>query len=99
MAFIQIIEVTTTHLDEIEGLMDQWVSKTEGRRKTERSTLTADRDRPNTYVQIVEFPSYQEAMDNSNLPETTDFAQKLNSLCENPPTFRNLDVRRVDDLS
>lgn len=99
MAFIQIIEVTTTRLDEIQSLMDDWVTKTEGKRKTHRSTLTADRDRPDTYMQIVEFGSYEEAMVNSNLPETGEFAEKLTKLCHTPPVFRNLDVRRVDDLS
>jgi hypothetical protein len=99
MAFIQIIEVTTTHLDEIQSLMEEWISKTKGKRKTHRSTLTADRDRPDTYVQIVEFPSFEEAMANSNLPETSDFAARLIKLCDGPPVFRNLDVRRVDDLA
>ena len=32
MAFIQIIEITTTHPEQIQGLMDEWVAKTEGRR-------------------------------------------------------------------
>lgn len=48
--------------------MDEWVTKTEGKRKTSRSTLTADRDQPNTYLQIVAFPSYEEAMANSSFP-------------------------------
>lgn len=99
MSFIQIIEITTTRLDEIEALMDEWVTQTEGKRKTHRATLTADRDRPDTYLQIVEFPSYEAAMANSDLPETGDFAQRLVKLCEAPPVFRNLDVRRVDDLT
>ena len=38
-------------------------------------------------------------MDNSNLPETSEFAEKLGKLCDTPPTFRNLDVRRVHDLT
>ncbi len=99
MSFIQLIEVTTTRLDEIQPLMDEWVTRTEGKRTTSRSTLTADRDRPDTYVQIVEFPSYEAAMDNSKLAETTEFAEKLARLCDGPPVFRNLDVRRVDDLT
>jgi hypothetical protein len=99
VAFIQIIEVTTTAIDEIQALMDQWVASTEGKRKTQRSTLTTDKDRPDTYVQIVEFPSYEEAMANSALPETTEFAERLAKLCDAPPVFRNLEVRRVDDLS
>jgi hypothetical protein len=99
MAFIQIIEVTTTRLEEIQELVEQWSAKTEGRRTAYRSTLTADRDRPGTYVQIVEFPSYQEAMANSGLPETSEFAERLAGLCDSPPVFRNLDVQRVDTFS
>src|SRR5690242_13065564 len=94
--FVQIIEITTTRLDDIEALMEEWVTKTEGRRKAHRGVLTSDRERPNTYVQIVEFPSYEEAMANSNLPETSQFAEQLTKLCDGPPTFRNLDLRRVD---
>ena len=77
MTFIQIIEVTTTRPEEMQELVKEWSAKTEGRRTAYRSTLTADRDRPNTYVRIVEFPSYQEAMTNSGLPETAEFAEKL----------------------
>ena len=53
-----------------------------------------DRDRANTYVQIVEFPSYEEAMANSELPDTAEVATRLAELCDGPPTFRNLDVTR-----
>ncbi len=96
MRFIQSFEFTTTRIDEIEALMDKWVAKSEGRRKVDRSFLSADRDRPQTYVQIVEFPSYEGAMQNSALPETAEFAQRLAELCEEPPRFRNLDLVRTD---
>ena len=99
MAFIQIIEITTSRPEQIQELVGEWTAKTEGRRTASRSTLTADRDQPNTYVQIVEFPSYQEAMANSSLPETAELAEKLARLCDSPPIFRNLDVRQVDNFS
>jgi len=35
-------------------------------------------------------------MANSNLPETGEFAERLAELCDGPPAFRNLDVRRVE---
>jgi hypothetical protein len=38
-------------------------------------------------------------MANSGLSETGEFAEKLAGLCEGPPVFRNLDVRRVDTFS
>jgi quinol monooxygenase YgiN len=98
MAFIQIIEITSSRIDEIQGLDDEWRSQTEGRRTAQRAIITQDRDRPNTYVQIVEFPSYEAAMANSELPETSAFADRLAKLCDEPPTFRNLDVVRSEEL-
>jgi len=97
MAFVQVIEVTTTKVPEIEELMDEWLAATEGRRSARRSLLTRDRDRADTYVQVVEFPSFEAAMANSALPETAAFAEKLTALCTSGPTFRNLDVVRADD--
>jgi quinol monooxygenase YgiN len=97
MKFIQIFEFATTRIGEVEALMDNWVAQSEGRRKVERSELTVDRDRPQTYVQIVEFPSYEAAMENSALPETAEFAERLAELCEEPPKFRNLDLVRTEE--
>ena len=99
MAFIQIIELTTNNFDEVEALMDEWIEQTQGKRLANRATVTEDRERPNTFVQIVEFLSYEQAMENSNLPETSDFAERIAKLCQGPLSFRNLDVRRVDELS
>jgi hypothetical protein len=42
----------------------------------------------------VEFPFYEEAVTNSELPETAEVAARLAELCDGPPTFRNLDVAR-----
>jgi hypothetical protein len=98
MTFIQIIEMTTTKAPETEELMNRWMAASEGRRSTSRSLLTKDRERPDTYVQVVEFPSYEEAIANSGLPETTAFAEKLPILCVSGPTFPNLDLVRVDEL-
>ena len=74
MAFIQVIELVTTRPDEVEVLVGEWRTQTAGRRTAQRGTFTRDRDQPNTYVQIVEFPSYEDAMANSDLPETASFA-------------------------
>lgn len=96
MAFIQIIEFTTARPGDVEALINEWQEQTAGRRTAQRGTFTADRDRPDVYVQIVEFPSYEEAMANSELPETAAFAERLNELCDGPMGFRNLDVRSVE---
>jgi len=99
MTFIQLIETTTTRRDEMDALAERWRSLTEGRRTARRSTATRDQDRSDTYILIVEFSSYDDAMANSALPETADFAARLAELCDSPPIFRNLDVERVDELS
>ena len=98
MTFIQVIEAVTTRPDEVQALVDEWNAKTEGRRTAQRGTFTVDRDRPNTYVQIVEFPSYEDAMANSALPETASFAERLAQLCDAPMVFRNLDVQSVVEM-
>ena len=96
MPFIQIIEYKTSKLDELNAALDGWLEATKGKRAASRGVQTKDRDGTNTYVQIVEFPSYDDAMANSNMPETGEFAAKLASLCEGPPSFRNLDVVREE---
>jgi hypothetical protein len=98
MPFIQIIEYKTTRIDELNAALDEWLEATKGRRAATRGTQTKDRDATDTYVQIVEFPSYEEAAANSSLPETSAFAAKLASLCEGPPSFRNLDVLREESM-
>ncbi len=49
------------------------------------------------FVQIVEFPSSEEAMLNSELPETAALAERLARLCHATMPFRNLDVRSVEE--
>jgi hypothetical protein len=47
------------------------------------------------FVQLVEFPNYDQAMANSRDPVTTEFTGELRKLSEGEPVFRNLDLRRV----
>jgi hypothetical protein len=96
--FIQIIEYKTARIEELDAALDGWLEATKGKRAATRGVQTKDRDAANTYVQIVEFPSYEEAMANSNLPETGEFAAKLAQLCDGPPIFRNLDVLREEPM-
>lgn len=95
--FVQIIEYQTSKFDEMQKLSEEYRAATEGRRSTGRIMICADRDRPNTYLTIVEFPSYEEAMKNSDLPETGEFAGKMAALADGPPVFRNLDLERIED--
>jgi quinol monooxygenase YgiN len=90
--FVQIIEMKTSKYDEIDALDAEWRTATEGKRTLRRDTVCQDRDNPGTYFIIAEFDSYDEAMQNSNLPETSAFAERIAKLVDGPMTFRNLDV-------
>jgi hypothetical protein len=94
--FIQIMEYKTSKFDEIQALADKWVAATEGKRTATSGLVTKDRDNRDTYVEIIEFPSYEDAMKNSELPETQEIAAQMAALADGPPTFRNLDVVRDD---
>ena len=98
MPFVQIIQFQTTKPDDVEALVGEWRAKTEGKRTAQRGTFTRHRDRPDTYVQIVEFPSYEAAVANSELPETAQLAEKLRGLCDGDIVFHNLDVVTVDEM-
>ena len=93
--FVQIIEMQTSRYDEVDQLTEEWRKQTQGRRATGRAMVTKDRDKSNTYVVVVEFPSYEAAMKNNDLPETAALAQEMQKLADGPPTFYNLDVERV----
>ncbi len=96
MAFIQTIAFTTSKFAEMQALDEQWAAATEGKRKTRRRIVAQDHDDPNRYVYLVFFDSYEEAMANSDLPETGQFAEKMMALADGPATFVNLDVLSED---
>ncbi len=92
MSFVQLIEYETTQPEEIKRLEREWLRATEGRRTLRRSVVTRDRNNPDHYLSVAEFDSYEEAMRNSELPETQALAEQVAALCSTPPTFTDLDV-------
>jgi hypothetical protein len=91
--FVQIMEFQTDRIDEVEAHIDRMRDELGDRLKFTESIFCTDRGQPNTYVAIVEFPSYEVAMDNSTDPEVSKFAAGLTKLLGTSPSFRNLDVR------
>jgi hypothetical protein len=92
MKFVQTIEFTTTRIEEVMALDKQWRDRTAGRRTATAMNITRDRDRPNTYVWMVEFPSWEDAQRNNDLPETREISEQMMKLADGEPVFRNLDV-------
>ena len=93
MSFIQIIEYETDKPEAMQALAKEFEDAGMPTRVT-RMAATKDLDRPNGYVTIVEFPSYEEAMENNSAPDTQEFAARMAELCTGPPRFVNLDVMR-----
>lgn len=95
--FVQIIQFKTSKFDEMQKLVDEFRQKTEGRRMTSRAMVGRDRDNAGQFVTIVEFPSYEAAMKNNEMPETQAMSEQMMKLADGPPTFYNLDLERVDE--
>ena len=91
-AFLQLIEYRTDRPEAIEAIIDRWVVAIGGHRTARWYATAEDRDQPGLFLQIVEFPSYAEAMANSDHPATAQFATELRETCGDGLVFRNLDV-------
>lgn len=94
-SFVQVVEFHTRDLDRFRELAEAWRERI-GREATATwSVITADRDRPDTYVELVGFPDFASAMRNSEHPVTTEFAKRMQEATDGEAGFRNLDVREV----
>jgi quinol monooxygenase YgiN len=98
MKFVQIIEFKTSRIDDFHADLGAWITRTQGNRIPHHAVLSRDRDTDNRYLLTVEFASHDTGMENSNRPETSEFAADLAELSEEPLTFRNLYVIREEDL-
>jgi hypothetical protein len=100
--FVQIIEYRTSKPDEIAALMEDFqktrMAAGDGPSPT-RAITCADRDEPGRYFSVVEFASYDEAMENSKRADTTEFSAKMMELCDGPGAFHNLDLVQTADYS
>ncbi|MHC3468600.1 hypothetical protein ACYF6T_07790 [Streptomyces sp. 7R007] len=93
LKFVQIVDFETDRMEEMREL-SQEMEATLGDREggpTHRLVLR-DRANPDRYLVVIEFNSYEEAMQNSNHPETTKFAERMAALCTRAPSFTDCDV-------
>jgi hypothetical protein len=92
MKFVQLVEMRTKNLDEIQKLEDEWEKATEGKRTLRKAIVGRDRNDPDRHIVIAFFDDYESAMVNSNLPETQSFGEQQFALLDGPPAFTDLDV-------
>jgi hypothetical protein len=94
-AFVQLIEFHAPDLAAFGRAVEQWRERM-GRETTARwAVVAADRDRPDTYVELVAFPDHAAAMRNSEHPVTSEFAKRMQEVTEGEAKFRDLDVAQV----
>ncbi len=94
-AFLQVLEFRTDRLDEFDAAVEEWLREIGAERTARWFVLGTDRDRPGTCVEVVEFPSYEDAMTNSKHPATATIAERMSAMVDGEVTFRNLDVVRA----
>ncbi|MFJ1810920.1 MULTISPECIES: hypothetical protein [unclassified Streptomyces] len=97
--FVQIVEFETDRIDEMRALVEEGEQRITGRADgPKRRLVLKDRSRPNRYLVVVEFDSYDEAMRNSDDPETGKFAERMAALCTSPPSFTDCDVQDTTEF-
>jgi quinol monooxygenase YgiN len=92
MAFVQIIEMRTSKVEEMQRVGEEWEAAVGDDRTARRRVFCQDRDNPDRYFNIVFFDSYESAMQNSEHPTTQEFSKRMAELVDGEPTFYNLDV-------
>jgi len=97
MAFVQIMELSTSKPDALMELDARWRAASEGKRTLRRSIVARDRNDTTRHVILAFFDSYESAMENSELPETKEFAARFEEFTDGPPKFSDLDI--IEDLS
>ena len=94
-AFLQLVEFHARDLGGFRNLTELWRERMGTETTARWGVVGADRDRPDTYVQVVAFPDHAAAMRNSEHPVTTDFAKQMQEVTDGEASFRNLDVEMV----
>jgi|SRR5579871_772180 len=91
--FIQLVEFETNDIEAVGNALRTFVDEHPDVMTFTASRVTEDRDRPGTYISIVEFASYDEAMKQSGHPALSEFMSKVGPDLMANRRFRNLDVR------
>jgi hypothetical protein len=94
-AFLQLVEFHTRDIEKFRALAEEWRQGIGRQGTAQWAVISADRDRPDTYVELVAFPDFAAAMRNSEHPVTTMFAKRMQEATDGAAGFRNLDVRET----
>jgi hypothetical protein len=98
MKFIQVIQFKTSRPDDVMQVMNDFLDNHKGELIAGTGYSCKDRDKEGSYMNVVVFNSYEDAMRNNELPAVQELSEQMMKLCDGPPTFYNLDVLREDQL-
>jgi len=90
--FVQMIEFTCNDREKLDGLANEWTKDATGEGTVQRAVLGRRSEADDRYVWIVYFKSADEARRNSERAETGSYAQRLQRICSQGPTFVDLDI-------
>ncbi len=93
--FIQLVEYETDDIDAVRDAVLRFREEHPDVMTFTSSRIVEDRDKPGTYISIIEFASYDEAMRQSNHPAMTEFVQSDAAALMKNRRFRNLELRSV----
>ncbi|MAT36763.1 MAG: hypothetical protein CL420_01860 [Acidimicrobiaceae bacterium] len=96
MKFIQVMEFKST-IEEAQKGLEEYIEVAGSKTTARVVTICVDRDDPETIIQIIEFDSYESAMQNNELDETQESSSEHEENVGSV-TFRNLDVAGVYEL-
>ena len=98
MTFVQLIDCRTSRFDEMNRLMDTWVEQTKGKRTATHSVIGKDRSDGDALRGDRGVPVVRGGDAELRLPETDRIFQEMVALCDEMPTFTDLDVVRDEQL-
>lgn len=97
MSFTQMITFRTDDIAEVRAIRDRWMTASGSDRKATHAAVYRVRDGSNRYVQLVSFPSYEEAQQNSDLEATNTWAEEMGAVVDDME-FVDLDLVEAVDL-
>jgi hypothetical protein len=91
---VQLIEYWTDRFDEVDSLLTDGITDSQGQRTATRTRIGQDRHDAQHYIEVLEFNSVEDAELNSRLPVTDAIHQRFVPLCSRGPFFTDLLIHR-----
>ncbi len=92
LSLLQFVEITTDQPDVVRELQYEWECETRDMRIDRKFQFTIDRDRPDTYLAVIEFDDFESALIHAEMPQTQRLYERIAELSGKPPRIRNFTI-------